>query len=449
MLKLVGDLANEFLKESEKRPIKIISSNKSPGIISSAILIKALTRLDKKFSLKTTSPSNKIFIEGELKKGEGELILLIDLKITNLDIFDGSNSKVFIIGNEEINIKNSNENIKILNPNLTENPKENYSNSAGISYLFAREMSAENKNLSKIALIGLISEKEDIRESIVSKEILKDSAGLKTKKGLTLYPSTRPLKRALEWSVSPYIPGVTGNQSGVIDLLNECSINPEKNLIDLNDEEMSKLITAVMLRMKKSGDREKIVGNIYSLKLFDGIEDLREISVLLNTCSKLNHADAAIAYCLENKRAKSIAQDLYTKYKQELITGLKMAETMEQIDGKGFVILNAKDKIKDTIFRTVLGMLSSSSKYDEGTILIGMAYNQDKIQIQTKMIGKEGRSLRELLEKTVINLKSNFEDAKITVGNHNLEAACIVEREKEESFIKSLKKNLEIEVLKV
>jgi single-stranded DNA-specific DHH superfamily exonuclease len=447
MLKLVGDLAKEFLSETKNKPTRIISSNNLCGITSSAILIKTLTRLDKKFSLRTINSLDEKTLKEELKRNKEEILLFIDLASNNLNLLQNLESKVFIIDNKEFKKENLNEKIRIANPKLLENNEK--CNSAGMSYIFSKEISVKNMDLSKIALIGLINEKTNFEDSEVNKQIINDSNGLKIKKGLMLYPSTRPLKRALEWSVSPYIPGVTGNSTGVTDLLNESKIKSEKNLIDLDKDEMSRLITAILLRKKTSDAEENLIGEIYSIKLFDGEEDLREISVLLSTCSKLGQASTAITYCLENQKAKAEAQNIYTTYKQELITGLKMAESMEKIDGKGFVILNAKDKIKDTIFRTILSMLSSSSKYSQGTILVGMAYNQDKIQIQTKMIGKEGRSLKELLEKTVINLKTNAEDQVIQVGGHKLEAACIVEREKEESFIQALKENLEIEVVKV
>ncbi|MAG29248.1 hypothetical protein CL632_03865 [bacterium] len=64
---------------------------------------------------------------------------------------------------------------------------------------------------------------------------------------------------------------------------------------------------------------------------------------------------------------------------------MKVAEKMDKIRGKGFVILNAKDQIKDAIVGTICSMLSSSPTYTEGTILIGMAYNEDKtIELSTK-----------------------------------------------------------------
>ena len=445
MLNLIGDFKTDFLKSIENSSLKIISSNRSSGIISSAILIKTLKRLDKTFSLTTIHPQDKISIH-KLTKNSKSPLLLIDLNIEDLKEIS---TKTFLISNQQISKEDLNENLTILNPSLSEKPLENLSNSSGFSYLLAKEISNQNIDLSKIALIGLIEEKSDIINSDINQEIISDSGSLKIKKGLRLYPSTRPLKRALEWSVSPYIPEVTGNAQGVLNLLKESNINPEKNLIDLDSNEMSNLITSIMLKKKKTDNEDEIIGNIYSLKLFDGIEDLREISVLLKTCSKLGHTDTAISYCLEISSAKSKAQDIYTKYKQELITALKTAEGLEKINGKGFVILNAKDKIKDTIFRTVLGMISSSEKYSSGTILIGMTYNQDKVQIQTKMIGKEGRSLKELLEKTVINLNPKNIENKVHVGGHNLEAACIVERDSEENFIEALKKNLEIEVVKV
>ena len=45
------------------------------------------------------------------------------------------------------------------------------------------------------------------------------------------------------------------------------------------------------------------------------------------------------------------------------------------IQGRGYIILNAKDKIKDTIIGTITSILSHSAVYDQETILIGMAYD--------------------------------------------------------------------------
>ena len=122
---------------------------------------------------------------------------------------------------------------------------------------------------------------------------------------------------------------------------------------------------------------------------------------------------------------------------------------MDKIKGKGFVILNAKDQIKDAIVGTICSMLSSSPTYKQGTILIGMAYNEDKIKVSARIVGHEGRNLKEVLEKTVTTFKGENPQTVAEVGGHHFAAGCLVEKDKENSFIEALKKELELEILKV
>ena len=293
----------------------------------------------------------------------------------------------------------------------------------------------------------------DRHESTLSKtnqQIIKDTKDLTIKKGLVLYPATRPLRRALEYSTSPYIPGVTGNGEKVLELLRETNIPPQKSLLDLNEEEMSRLITSIMIRKAQHNKSENIVGNLYILKFFNTKEDVREISVLINACSRLGFSDIAISYCLENEKAKAMALEIYTKYKQELVAGLRLAEKMDKIKGKGFVILNAKDEIKDAIVGTICSMLSSSLDYEEGTVLIGMAYNQDKIKVSARIVGRNNeKNLKQVLEKTIEKFKQTNPKSLAEVGGHQHAAGCLIEKDKEQEFIETLKKSLEIEIMKI
>jgi single-stranded-DNA-specific exonuclease len=287
----------------------------------------------------------------------------------------------------------------------------------------------------------MIGDRQEDDISKIYQQIVNDNTDLNIKKGVVLYPATRPLRRTLEYSTSPYIPGVTGNSAGVMEILRETGIPFEKTLLELNENETSKLITAIMIRRAKYKE-ENILGNLYILKFFNTKEDIREISVLINACSRLGYSDIAISYCLESESAKSRALDIYTEYKQELVSGLKMAEKLDKINGEGFVILNAKDQIKDVIVGTICSMLSSSNAYKEGTILIGMAYNEDKIKVSARVVGRDGKNLKEILEKTVIEFKLQCPESIAEVGGHQHAAGCLIEKEKEENFIEALKRNL-------
>ena len=446
MLQAINQLAKEFLELSKDKPIRIISHHDTDGITSASILAKTFKRLDRKFSIRIVKNLEKETIEQELKR-EKEIIIFSDLASGSLDYFQNLTNPIFILDHHEIDKEKLNSKIKIINPHLFGLSES--CTGAGICYLFSKAISQENKDLSGLAIIGMIGDRHEANISKINQQIINDVEELTIKKGLVLYPATRPLRRALEWSTSPYIQGVTGNSQGVLELLREAKINPTKSLIELTDEEMSSLVTAVMIRKAKLNEKENIVGNLYILKFFNRKEDVREISVLINACSRLGFSDIAISYCLENEKAKSLAQDIYTKYKQELVSGLRTAEKIDKIEGNGFVIINAKNEIKDAIVGTICSMLSSSMNYEEGTVLIGMAYNEDKIKVSARIAGRNGRNLKEVLEKTIINLKLKFPEITAEVGGHQFAAGCLLEKEQEEEFIQLLKENLEIEIMKV
>lgn len=434
MLKEVDRFTKEFLEFSKNKPIRIISYHDTDGITSATILAKTFRRLDKKFTIKIVKGLEENIIAKELKRQPKEVIIFSDLASGSLDYFKNLAEPIFILDHHEIDKTKLNNKIKIINHHLTNFPESNEATGAGICYLFSKAISQNNQDLSPLAIIGMIGDRYELNLSKINQQIVKDTHNLKIKKGLVVYPATRPLRRALEWSTSPYIPGVTGNGPGAIEILQETGIQYDKSLLDLNEDEMSKLITAVMIRRAQHNKVKDILGNLYVLKFFNTKEDVREISTLVNACSRLGHSDVAISYCLENENVKRQALDIYTKYKQELVSGLKVAEKMDKIKGKGFVILNAKDQIKDVIIGTICSMLSSSPTYTEGTILIGMAYNEDKIKISARIVGQEGRNLKEFLEKTVITFKDKNPESIAEVGGHNFTAGCLIEKEKEFSF---------------
>lgn len=451
MLGKINELAKEFLEISKSKPTRIISHHDTDGITSAAIISKTLQKLDRKFSVKIIKGIDEEIIKNELKRNNSETLFFTDLASSNLNYFENITSPVFILDHHELSEKykdkkNINENVRIVNPHLF---NEEEVCGAGICYLFSKAISQENKDLSKLAVIGMIGDRHESNISKFYQQIISDTKDLEIKKGLLLYPATRPLRRTLEYSTSPYIPGVTGNSVGVLELLRETSISPEKTLLELDEQEMSRLITSIMLKMTKGDNKEHSIGNLYILKFFNRKEDVRELSTLINACSRLGHHGTAISLCLENEKAKSRALDIYTEYKQELISGLRVAEQIDKIQGNGFVILNAKDKIKDAIVGTVCSMLSSSLNYEEGTVLIGMAYNQDKIKVSARIVGREGKNLKQILEKTVTTFKQKNPDSNVEVGGHEKAAGCLIEKSKEQEFLEELQKNLEIDIVKI
>lgn len=435
----ISEAAEKFLEKTKNKETYIISHFDTDGITSATILIKTLKKLDRKFTLKIVKSLEEQIIY-DLPKDK--VILFLDLASNSLQhIKEAGLSNVFILDHHEIS-QEIPEGIELINPELFEKQKISGS---GVSYLFCKEINSKNSELAKLAVLGMIGDRLEKEIDKLNNGILNDGEILK-KRGLLIYPSTRPINRVLEYCSSPYIPEVTGNVKGVLELLREVGLNTNSgkypSIVDLDEESMAKLVTSIMLRNPKAKNQE-IVGDIFLIKFFNKLEDARELSAMINACSRLGRSDVAVQLCMENPKAKKKAEEIHIKYKQHIVSGLRFAEETEKIQGNGFVIINGKENIKDTMAGTIASILSSSSVYEEGTIITTMAYYENKIKVSCRIAGDScGRNIRELLSNVI--QKTGGE-----VGGHECAAGCIISKEKEEEFIEELKKNLEIEMVKV
>ena len=431
----IEGIANEFLEKTKN--IQIISHFDTDGITSASIIIKTLKRLDKNFNtliVKSLTPE----IIFSLPKNK--TLLFLDLASNSLEYLKNLNQDIFIIDHHQIS-QEIPKNVHLINPQLHKNKEE--ISSAGLCYIFSKTINSQNKDLSSLAVVGMIGDAIENLD-VNNNEITKDS-GAVIKKGVRLYPSTRPLNRVLEFSSEPYIPTVTGNKEGVIELLREIGLENKngkyKSLIELNQEEMKKIVTAIFLRrLEKNNDN--LVGNIFLVKHFNQLEDARELSAKINATSRLGEPYKAILYCLGNNSAKREVERLYAKYKQKIIHGLKHVQNLEKIQGDKYLIINAESEIEDTIIGVIASILSRSSIYSQGTIIVAMANSEkNKVKVSARGVGKT-RNLREVLERVLSGIEGEF-------GGHSGAAGCIIEQNSKQEFLKRLKRNLEVELVKI
>ncbi len=447
----IENIALKFLEKiKQKDKVNIISHFDTDGITSATIMLKTLKELDINFTLKIIKGLDKKFISD---LPNNELILFTDLASGSLDYIDNffeNKDDIFIIDHHEISgkiNKNILSQINIINPQMYS--KEMIS-SSGLVYLFSRHLlNREDKDLAKLAVIGMVGDSLEKNIDKLNNNILKDGEIVK-KRGLLLYPSTRSLNWILEYYSSIYIPGVTGNNHGTLEILRESGINPTngryKSLIELNTEEMEKLTTSILLRLPKK-KQEEIIGDIFLIKLFNKLEDARELSALINATSRLGEPQTAIKFCMEISDAKKRAESLYAKKKRLLLSGLDyVANSCLKIEGKSYIIINAQDKISESIIGTIASILSHSSLYSEGTIITTMAYfienDADKIKISSRNVGNNGRNVREILERVINEIGGE-------VGGHEFAAGAMIDLENEDKFIQLLRQNLEMEIIKI
>jgi RecJ-like exonuclease len=426
-------LAVSKLEELSKiKPIKIVSHFDTDGITSAAIFSKALSKWHKPFTMQIVKNLEENIIK-ELP--ESHILIFLDLASNSLEYLKNKKTDIFILDHHEI-IQEIPKNVTMINPHLS---KSDNVSTAAICYLFAKELGKADREMATLSIMGMIGDclERDLVKTY--NEIIKESETI-VKKGLLIYPSTRPLDRTLEYSSQPYIPGVTGSFRGVLELLRDSGISKTngdyKSLSELTEQEMSNLVTSIALRTHATTKQEDLIGNLFLVKFFNKLEDARELSALINACSRMGFPQTALGLCLGNKNYKQEAEKIYVEYKQQLISGLRLVQEMEKISGNKYAIINAKGNIKDTIIGTIASIISRSPIYEQGTMIIALAYNEDKIKVSARIAGNTGKNVREILNQVVVPLGGE-------VGGHPNAAGCLISKENEELFILELKKVLE------
>jgi len=445
MLKRIKEISQKFLEQTKEKKVIIISHYDTDGITSASIMASVLKKIDRNFSIKIVKQLEQEIIE---KLPKNKILVFLDLGSGNIEQINKLKNDIYILDHHEIKKIRVGKNINIINPHLSE---EEDLCGACLTYLFAKEIDKDNKDLANLAIIGMVGDMMEKNIGKIGNSIIND-AEIIIKKGILFYPATRPLHKALEFSSSMYIPGVTGSSTGAINLLRDAGIYKKdgkyKSLMELNDDEMSRLLTAILLKRNKR-ETEDLVGYIYLVKFSNRLEDARELSAIINACSRMGNSNIALTLCMGNKESRKKAEKIYAEYKQHLIEGLSLVSNIKKIEGDNYVIINAKNSIKDTIIGTIATIIAVSSVYKKGTAIITMAYNGNKIKVSGRIAGRRingrnenSKNIREILESVV-------KETGGEIGGHDVAAGCLISRAKEKEFIAALEKKLNFELIKV
>lgn len=461
---LVQEAAGKFASIGKSETIRVISHLDADGLSAAAIIVKTLLRENRKYCL-SIIPQLTEEVAMQLAAEEYSFYLFTDIGTGQFDILRKSLEKkqAFILDHHELQPESAAENIVHVNPHIIGIESSNEISGAGVSYLFSKALNQKNADLAHVAIIGAIGDmQEDNGFFGLNKSILADakSAGkIKAITGLRLFGvQTKPLHKVLEYSSEFPIPGITGSESAAIAFLQQLGISPKnmstdswRKLTDLNDEELVKLATGVVLQRIEKPEPEAIIGPVYILRNeVDGspLRDAREFATLLNACGRLEKASIGIGACLGDAKCKEEALRQLGDYKQHIANSLSWYEkTLKQKKGadsngsimleNGLVIINAEDNILPTMIGTLASIVSKSNYMEPGTFVLSLARAQDNFtKVSLRLSGERSMAsefnLMELL--SVITEKVGGQ-----AGGHHQAAGALIKTEKEDEFILAAK----------
>ncbi len=456
--KALKSAAEKFLSLPDSR-VRVVSHLDADGISSAAIIIKALNRLGRFYSLtilpqlkyedvvRFSSEKDKVFIFTDL--GSGELCAFNELM---------KDKQVFILDHHQPEACELKENITHVNPHNFDFNGSSEICGAGVTYMFAKHLDSKNKDLSRIAILGIIGDVQNPKEGL-NKLILKDAVdtgNIKVIKGLRIFGAqTKPLYKALVQSTDFNIPGVTGNESGAIQFLKQIGVEPKINgkwrrIIDLDKDELKRLVEGIVMLRFGEDTPEDIIGDVYLFtKEREGspLKDAKEFATVLNACGRMGKASYGIGACLGDLRFKKLAVSVLDDYRKEIVNGLKFFEKNRNsnyvIEENGLLIINAQSKIKPTVIGTVCSIIARNTSLKDDTFIMGLARIDDRYtKISMRYKGNKEVNLKEILSDIL-------GDSEGEVGGHHFAAGAYIASEYEQEFINRAKQVIQDKLLKV
>ncbi len=424
------ELAKKAAEEIRKaESIEVVSHFDCDGIASAAIISKALERAGKSFSITIAKQINQELIE-KIKEKNPELVIFTDLGSGYLEDIDRLDSNIIIADHHLIKKDGKRKNIIHINPELF---GIKTLSGACVTYVLARELSQENKDMAVIAIVGAIGDMQEYEYGL-NPEIVKEAEefGLKKEKGLRLFGRTRPLHKTLEYSDIPSL----SSESAAVQFLSNIGIKMKdgsewRTLNDLTKDEMQKLSDKLILEAIKNGRK---AGDIFNdLYLHNGT-DLREFATLLNACGRMDRHDVGIGICLGNEEAKKKSISVISDYRKQIASALNWAgKNRDKIIRKGSVsFILAEKNINENIIGTITSILVKGEI--NGRILMGLAEGADGIKVSART--GDGTDLNAIVSKAAA-------EAGGFGGGHARAAGGTIPFGSEEKFIEACCREIE------
>ena len=453
---IIKNAAETFKQIDKKEVIRVISHLDADGISACAIIIKLLNNDNRKYSVSIVQQLNKGVLS-QLASEPYNCFIFTDIGSGVIreikEMLNGK--KVFVLDHHSISDDDF-SGVIFVNPHTCGIDGGKEISGAGVVFKLACAVDKSMEELAHIAIVGAIGDlQEQNGFGKLNDEILKiavEKGKIKVIKGLRIFGAqTKPLHKALEYCTDPYIPGVSGSESGAIQFLYQIGIEPKngnewKKIVHLNEEDMKKLVTGIIMKRINEAQPDDVLGNVYILPYEEeesSTRDAKEFATLLNACGRLGRASFGIGTCLGDKKIKQQAIRTLSDYKKEIVNALNWYNENKFSDdvfwGNKFVIINAKENVVSTMIGTLASILSKSNLMNKNNFILSMARSLDG---NTKVSLRTTNRLNEVLDLKKIIGEMIYGIGNAEAGGHQNAAGAVIPTDNEEMFIEQAKEVL-------
>ena len=431
--------------------VVVVSHYDADGITSAAILVSALRSIGK--DVRFINVKQLYSDQVEEIKDMGSAFIFSDLGIGQISgLLDQMRTPFIVLDHHEI--PPGREYPYLLHPHLFGIDGSRELSGAGVSYIFARELSGRT-DLAALAVIGAVGDVQLVNNALTgyNRRILKDaveSGKVFAYRDLALYGRvSRPLPYMFVYSTDPILPGLTANEAAVYDFLDAAGIRYRDehgrllSYSDLSADDKRKLFTELSIYLLSRGwstERlQSLMGEVYELtdeELHSPLRDVREYATLLNACGRHGHPEVGVHVAMGDRgKYYEEAMQLLRRHRESLRKGVDYVVDNGLIQLNSIQYFHAHDVIPASVVGIVAGMIYSSGIASFNKPIVGMAYeDEEHVKVSARATSR--------LVSAGVDLSRAMRNAAERVGGeaggHKPAAGARIPRGTENDFLKLL-----------
>jgi len=455
-LSLFKDKISDCIKS--KKSISITTHIDCDGLTSGSIIAKALIREGARCTLRTSKEFSKNVVES-LKTDSRDFHIVTDLgggfgKDLNQTLGDNW----IILDHHQIS-EEEKDNQNIINAWKYGIDGGSEICAGGMAYFAAMALDEKNSDLSEIAVVSALGDRQDQgeRKSFTGKNF--EIANAAKELGLVeidldlllVGRETRPLAEALAFTSQPFIEGLTWNKETCLSILKSSGIKLKEEgrwrvPAELNEKEEKVVIEAITNFASDKNTTEvmsELIGYTYTFPREDKrsfLRDGREYSTMLNSCGRINRSGVGMAICMgDRNKILTEGENILTDYRKMIKEYMNILsnERWRISESENCVMVNGEDIVPETMTGTISSLIAGSPKNTGKIIILRTRGEENTIKFSSrKSFGcKSEINLSELM-------RNGAEKFNGIGGGHNTAAGAKITKDKLDGFLKYLEINV-------
>ncbi|HSG84284.1 MAG: DHHA1 domain-containing protein [Nitrosopumilus sp.] len=329
----------------------------------------------------------------------------------------------------------------------------------GMAYLASVALDERNSDLSAIAVVSALGDRQDQgeRKSFTGKNF--EIANIAKEQGLVdidldlllVGRETRPLVDALAFTSQPFIEGLTWNRDSCLSILNSSGVNLKEEgrwrvPAELNEDEKRQVIEAITKFASGKNTTEimsELIGYTYTFPREDSrsfLRDGREFSTMLNSCGRINRSGVGMAVCMgDRNKILREAETILTDYRKMIREYMNILsnERWRISESETCVMVNGEDIVPETMTGTISSLIAGSPKNSGKIVILRTKAEENTIKFSSrKSFGcTSDINLSEIM-------RTGAEKFDGIGGGHNAAAGAKITKDKLDEFLNYLEVNV-------